>query len=379
MSGRTLVAIGITSSEMNKKQKAKERAAREERERKAFRFKSRDEAVIFEQRLRDYNSMRMPFRLDHLSLVDAYDFLRDRQGRDRIIAALLDLVIGFCALLVDLTEARQTWQYYFGAGRIEGGSILDSPEAFAGRMEIHRLNTSFVLRYRALWDKIMGILVLLVVPDAYQNFAKSKSKKSKFASLMESRPSLFPGLAGSIVKLTTEFDDSFRTAEAHGSGTIRKWTLIIEPMKESPQMDIWEYRLYMDTTLTLLGDIFRGPEKSLLKKITEMREWVEGKDVPTDLRSMMESLISLLEQLVPMYVASHHSTLVRLYVYIHSFLTGVFYRWHYQRGDRRDEWIEKDIAKLEVVAAEFPLPKPHLLKLIHDLANYPVAEKQNKG
>lgn len=80
---------------------------------------------------------------------------------------------------------------------------------------------AFVLRLRALWDKLMGILVLKFCPDSYPKFTSAGSRKTEFAKLMSGH--LEEASINSIIDLVTILDEKFRTAEAHSSGTIRNW------------------------------------------------------------------------------------------------------------------------------------------------------------
>ena len=134
-------------------------------------------------------------------------------------------------------------------------SVLDDSYAFAGKLDILYNMTSFTLRCRAFWDKIMGILFLLYDDSNYQAFAQSASRKRFFRKRAGSWPSLSSHLLKSLEKvdvvdlaaqpglpdlaispphrphvasnppfhehLTLIIDtlDNVRTAEAHGAGT----------------------------------------------------------------------------------------------------------------------------------------------------------------
>jgi hypothetical protein len=365
----SLGIIGDATAEMEEWEKNKKREEREERERRSFRLKTREEVVAFQKHLVAYAAHRARFRFNQMSLVDVYDSLAKRTDRERILAAVLDILIGYTALLMDSLEAERTWKRFFGRGRIESGSIFDSPIAFAARMDIHRSNTSFVLRYRALWDKIMGLYILLMLPGQYESFAEARSRKAAFKKLIEGHLTQFTDLAGSIVNLVTEFDDQFRTSEAHGAGVLRKWTLIIEPLDESPQMELGLYRARMTTVLTRIGDIFRGPEKTMLRELSETWARLEGKPMPQDLRHLMKSLLALFTSLVPRFVASHHNAMIRVQIHLSGLLTGIHASWVHRSPDRKLE--KKDVQEIEKAVAELPEPQPPLLELINRIINYP--------
>jgi hypothetical protein len=115
--------------------------------------------------------------------------------------------------------------------------------------------SSFVLRYRALWDKVLGLLVLLTAPRDYDRFASAKSRKKSFKRIVEtSVPALQP-IVGLLVELQ-RFDDHFRTAEAHGSGTLRKWTFSMHPLHQTPLVDLVGFWNLLNTLIGHLGTAF---------------------------------------------------------------------------------------------------------------------------
>ena len=126
--------------------------------------------------------------------------------------------------------------------------------------KIRRLDslTSFTLRCRAFWDKYLGVLFLLYNPTNYEKFNQSTSKRRFLKNHVHDWPPLSPHLAQCLDKhtfeniaalasldSTTPYDESeeiaslfpgnllgiidrlnqIRTAEAHGTGTLRKWVL----------------------------------------------------------------------------------------------------------------------------------------------------------
>lgn len=79
----------------------------------------------------------------------------------------MDISINLTALLGDIHSVGAIRNANFSKGRMEGGSVLDSPEEFFGKADLHRFHSSFVLRYRAIWDKLMGLLILLGPVNTY--------------------------------------------------------------------------------------------------------------------------------------------------------------------------------------------------------------------
>ena len=135
---------------------------------------------------------------------------------------------------IDHIGINGTWGQYFSRGKHEGGSVLDSKEKFFGKMEIQKYSTSYVLRYRALWDKIMGFLVLLFSSSDYDSFIQAKSRKTKFKTIAQKITQIPNDLVQQIDVFITLFDDSYRTAEAHGTGVLRKYNFLMNDFLDDP-------------------------------------------------------------------------------------------------------------------------------------------------
>jgi hypothetical protein len=93
-------------------------------------------------------------------------------------------------------------------------------------MDTFRYQFSFIVRYRALWQKFLGIAILRAFPDKYETFMKQTSKKKAFIKIV--RDTLGDNEASSrllqeIMDHLKDFDEDFRTTEIHGTGRIRKW------------------------------------------------------------------------------------------------------------------------------------------------------------
>lgn len=111
------------------------------------------------------------------------------------------------------------------------------PESFTIRTRLLGTTQAFVLRNRAIWDKIMNLMVLSSEnPAAIKIWeGKEKSAKKKFEKAQQVIPDHIPEWfpktilggksdrwEGGIIEL---FDNMLRTPEVHHSGTLRKWAL----------------------------------------------------------------------------------------------------------------------------------------------------------
>lgn len=221
-----------------------------------FILNNRDEMETFENMLREYIKTRAQFSLSHISLVKAYDKLQTRDDGGKIFAALLDIEINFVLLYCDTHNIGAIWNQKFSKGKLEGGSVLDSKDKFFGKMDIHRFSSSYVLRYRALWDKIMGLLILIFSPERYESFYRSKSKKKSFKRIAEKIPQISPEFITSINDSLTKFDSVFRTPEAHGTGSLRKWSFLMESMADNPSIELIGFWNMINDMMVKISKLF---------------------------------------------------------------------------------------------------------------------------
>jgi hypothetical protein len=227
----------------------------------SFKLNTREEVERFEALMHEYSEAKSQLALNHIPLVKAWDQLHHRKDGGRVFTALLDIYLNLHMVHLDLTSVGGAWNSNFSKGMLEGGSVLDSKAKFFGKMDIHRFASGFVLRYRAIWDKIMGLLLLLFFPEAYDSFSKSKSKKKSFreaASKTENIPQEFvTGLLSALEK----FDNTFRTPEAHGTGALRKWSLTMEGLENNPILELTNHWNFLNLTLLAIGGLFNQQDQ----------------------------------------------------------------------------------------------------------------------
>jgi hypothetical protein len=229
---------------------------------KSFSLTSREDVVIFERLLDQYARTETGLAREHIRLVDAYDALRSREDGRFVFTALLDLQINFVLMCRDrhnTLAVRNTYFSDFFGKQLEADSILDSRDAFFAKMEIQRSTSSFVLRYRALFDKIMGLIILMFAPTEYEAFCGARRKKNSFKKIAANMPQVPSELVGQIDRLLTEFDERFRTPEAHGTGALRKWVFLMEPHWNNPQVELMVFHNYMNSLMVNIGRLFKKP------------------------------------------------------------------------------------------------------------------------
>ncbi len=191
----------------------------------------------------------------------------------RLLWAVIDLELTYLSMMRDVHGAAGVWAGRFSPSRSKPASVLDDFSAFAGKLDVLHNMTSFALRCRAYWDKAMGILFLLYDDSSYDRFAGASSRKRFFRKHAAGWPPLPPQLLDALSNIDVadlaaqpglpdlaitprslpsadsippfhehlvqiiDTLDRVRTAEAHGAGTLRKWSLAMLPLHESK--DAW--------------------------------------------------------------------------------------------------------------------------------------------
>lgn len=218
---------------------------------------SEAEIKKFEDYLEQYEESIHGKHLKHLSLTNMSKLLRLKEGENngKIYTSFLDIQLSFTHIYHDLSNIREIWNNNFSKGKLEGGTFLDSEDHFNGKMELHYVFTSFVLRYRSIWDKLMGLILLLMAEDKeYIKFEKARSRKKSFKKSAEIAGIPKEFYEGIVTKLEY-FDNKFRTAEAHGTGVLRKYVFEMTPMVDNPQKELLEYWNFLNETIATIGEI----------------------------------------------------------------------------------------------------------------------------
>jgi len=124
------------------------------------------------------------------------------------------------------------------------------------RLDLFGDTTAFVLRYRAIWDKLMGAVILLVDPEEYQKFVKSRSRKKNFVKLLNERGGKWSLYAQGVSEVIETFDSLFRTAEAYGSGKLRKLVFDQISIDNNPLLDLFWANNSLNDQLLAFQKIF---------------------------------------------------------------------------------------------------------------------------
>ena len=166
-------------------------------------------------------------------------------------------------LLLEHQAMCTSWDKFTAKENLKGDSILDSDLEFFARIDFHRAASSYILRYRALWDKVMGFLTLAFIPEEYQVYENASKRKSAFEKIVgkidpeSEKHKVFRTFATEIIPNLTEFDRVYRTAEAHGTGSLRKWSLSTLSFQDNPSSELMvHYWNFINQTISNIGKIF---------------------------------------------------------------------------------------------------------------------------
>lgn len=232
-----------------------------------FSLKTRDDVHKFEVMAQKYMTDRASMPLTHINLIQAFDYCSRYKNNEKLFAAIFDIYVNFILIFSDLTSSGGIWNNNFSKGKLEGGTILDSYEKFQGKLDKHRYDTSFIFRYRAIWDKLMGFIVLLAVPEQYEKFNNDLSKKKAFKKIKFSDGFLPDGFQKLIIDHLQDFDDKFRTAEAHGTGRLRKWSFSMQSMDKNPSIELMGYWNVLNSFMRDTGNFFNPSDKPSEKSL----------------------------------------------------------------------------------------------------------------
>lgn len=254
-----------------------------------FSINSKAEAQLFSTMLSQYwKSSGAGSRDDDTFLSDLYDICEHLNPGRKIFTSVMDLELTYLFMMKDVMQAGGVWNQKFSKGKLEGGSILDDYGKFRGKVDILEGFTSFTYRCRAFWDKYMGLLVLMYAPDDYEKYCSAKSRKNKFRTICSKWENFSPEIQESLITalqmhsdpLYNEFkdkdifpdpfidifytfveqlDNHYRTAEAHGTGSIRKWSLSMLPMEQSKDFGLVGH-------CNLATSMIQGLRRALLQK-----------------------------------------------------------------------------------------------------------------
>lgn len=235
-----------------------------------FPLESVEDIRRFERCLDSYAKTKTRgFAVAHFSLAEAFISLQGDPEGGRMFAALVDIRLSLVLLACDAV-ALGGW-----ANKVMPREPTDD-QSFEVRMGMHAHGNSFILRFRSLWDKFMGLLILRFAPQEYDRFSSAKSKKAVFRKVMchhAALPDGFVALAESIVQ---RFDDTHRTSEAHGTGSLRKTSFAWSNHNDSPPSLLLGYWNFANDVAHNIGGEFDPKARERRKMLAATTAQSEG-------------------------------------------------------------------------------------------------------
>ena len=198
----------------------------------------------------------------------SFTYCNRRIHRGKLFNAVVDLEFTYLFMQRDVCSSAGVWNHLFSPDKPQVESVLADFRKFSGKVDILYNLTAFSFRCRAFWDKYMGILVLLYDEAHYEKLLRANSRKKAFRNIaghwnefslpiqkclgkvlydrrvnsdqddrvteiLKDAVVLFPHPFLDMFFLLLRELDAIRTAEAHGAGMLRKWSLSMLPLERT--------------------------------------------------------------------------------------------------------------------------------------------------
>ena len=266
-------------------------------EKTTFSIQSLQEAKRFESLFNKYAAAKTgvsgnPDTKDYLTTL--YLHCQEHCTTGHLFNAVLDLEFTYLFMHVDVGVCAGLWNERFSPKHPQVESILQDFHKFSGKMDILCSFNSFAFRCRSFWDKYLGILVLLYDEEKYNQYYKGQSRKRAFrkiaAGWLEISSHIKISLARTVNMLNSQdgsrtaqgtdmekegiafpspFIETFlelienldiiRTAEAHGTGMLRKWSLSTLPLEKTRDFGLINH-------WNMANDFMKALQKTLLDR-----------------------------------------------------------------------------------------------------------------
>ncbi|MDF2387222.1 hypothetical protein JMG10_37560 [Nostoc ellipsosporum NOK] len=197
--------------------------------------------------------------------------LIDEVFRFKLVGVLIDIKTNFFALDYELMRPYSPVCYNFietqiAKGLLEGRthqiSGLDFDKLFLMKSNTRKNYFKFrryihysnpVVRIRAVWEKLIGLAVLLERPVDFNKVQGAKSVKSEFIKRFENSQNLVTQLIWDYLHSIVIFDEQFRTPELHKTGRIIHWATHEQYAVESNR--VLAYRNDLNRVLRKIVDL----------------------------------------------------------------------------------------------------------------------------
>ncbi len=192
---------------------------------KYFRLENLQEVKQFESELNKYYNLETKFsNMPYFNLEKWFEYCQENQSDGKLFTMIFDIKLNLVYLDVDYSKVQ----------RIFYERLNDSPDSIALTAEndllksivlLHKLS-DYVIRYRALNDKLMGLMVMLFASNEYNKYRRAKSRKKTFKSIFENYNLPLNIIVNKVFEYLENFDKEYRTPEIHSTGSLRKSVLL---------------------------------------------------------------------------------------------------------------------------------------------------------
>lgn len=221
-----------------------------------FTLHNREEVETFETMLHKHVEAETHLPFHSLNLIQAFDYcmtLGERGGT--LFAALLDLKITIAFLFIDAIKYAPDFN---ALNRKDGSNILEDEALFNKKMKMLHHNIDLAVRYRAFYDKLMGLIVMLLNPPRYEDYNKANSRKKLFPSLVKGI--LDDDSLATLLEQVTYLDENYRTSEVHQTGSMRTWVLTSQDLFLDKQLNLMNYFNWVLSYADWLDEVIVGNE-----------------------------------------------------------------------------------------------------------------------
>lgn len=202
-----------------------------------FVLHNREEVTSFETMLNKHveTETHLPFR--SLNLTRAFDYCMSlKEDGPKLFAALLDLKITIAFLFIDGIKYAPDFN---ALNRKDRANILKDEALFNKKMKMLHHNIDLAIRYRAFYDKFMGVTVMLLNPSKYEVYNNARSRKKVFPNLVKGL--LDDESISTLIEQVTYLDENYRTPEVHQTGSMRTWVLTSQDLFLDKQLNLMNY------------------------------------------------------------------------------------------------------------------------------------------
>lgn len=202
-----------------------------------FVLHNREEVTSFETMLNKHVETETRISFRSLNLTRAFDYcMALKEDGAKLFAALLDLKITIAFLFIDGIKYAPDFN---ALNRKDRANILKDEALFNKKMKMLHHNIDLAIRYRAFYDKFMGVTVMLLNPSKYGVYNNARSRKKVFPNLVKGL--LDDESISTLIEQVTYLDENYRTPEVHQTGSMRTWVLTSQDLFLDKQLNLMNY------------------------------------------------------------------------------------------------------------------------------------------